>query len=485
MNTSKHILKQFIVAGLVSLLIAACVNNPSSTTGTAAQEADSVAQGKMDRETATNSELTQKETDETLKRLQTVRKKQSTDVYTGPIRHVWDHIRARPLITYKDNLRIEKQATLLLRDRGDLYRVSLRADPYIYYILQEIDKRNLPRELALLPIIESAYRATVSSRAKAVGLWQFIPATSKDLGMKTNRWYDARRDVIASTQYALDYLRKLNRKFKGDWLLTLAAYNGGIGKVSRAIAHNKRHNQPTDYWNLVLPNETRNYVPKFLAISRIFTHPAVYDVSLHSTKHKPHFAITDIKSQLDLKLAADLAGMSSTELKIYNPGFLRWATDPKGPHRLVLPVQKLNQFNKKFAQMDDTARLRWQKYKVKIGDSLTVIALKNAIGINLLKSVNDLKGSRILTGQTLLIPNKGRINSTLVGKSKRTRTMVRAGHFYVVESGDTLWRIAKNNRLTISRLFAMNNLDQHSIIRPGQRLRIKPDKTTKKVALRL
>jgi len=462
---------------LCGLLITACGSNPSSPDVThSTLEA-------QDSDTPAYSALTQKETEETLKRLQSIREKLGTGhtgVYTGPVRHVWDRIHAKPLIQYEDNLRIEKQATVLLRDRDYLHRVSLRSEPYIYYILDENDRRNLPRELALLPVIESAYRPMAYSRSRAAGLWQFIPSTSRFLGMKTSWWYDARRDVITSTKYALDYLQTINKKFDGDWLLTLAAYNAGHGRISRAIAHNKKRGKPADYWSLKLPRETMNYVPRFLAASRIFTQPDDYQVKLHPVQNKPHFAITNIESQLDLKLAAEMAGMTPKNLKVYNPGFLRWATDPDGPHRLVLPLNKIHKFDTKFAQLDPGKRLRWVEHRVKKGETLNGIAIKHGIRVSSLKSSNNIKGSLIRIGQVLQVPVGNA--SSVKKRGTRTKQPNQPGYtYYVVKSGDTLWHIARLHQVSTKSLLALNNLRKSSVLQPGQRLKIR--KTTTQVAL--
>ena len=418
------------------------------------------------------SDLTRQETEATLKRLQTIREKLSgrKGLYTGPIRHVWDRVLAQPLIQYEDNLRIEKQATVLLRDKSYLNRVSHRANPYAFYILEEIDKRNLPRELVLLPVIESAYKPNARSRSSAMGLWQFIPSTSRFLGMKTNWWYDARRDIVTSTQYALDYLQTINKKFDGDWLLTLAAYNAGHGRVSRAVARNRQQGKPTDYWSLKLPRETMNYVPRFLATSRIFTHPGDYGISQHPVKNEQHFAIVPVESQLDLKLAAKMAGMSPKELKVYNPGFLRWTTDPNGPHRLVLPLDKINRFKRQFSQLAKEDRVQLTEHKVRSGDTLTGIAMRYGTSVSVLKSTNKLKGSMINVGQVLQVPRGSKARSMVTSRHKTSNA--KPG-IYIVKRGDTLWKIARSHNMTTSALLKLNNLNKKAVIQPGQRLKVK------------
>jgi membrane-bound lytic murein transglycosylase D len=461
-------------------LLTACGSNPSGTS----LDGFTLSADENDAPPP-YSELTRKETEETLKRLQVIRKTLGHDqsgVYTGPIRHVWDRIQAKPMIQYDDNLRIEKQATVLLRDNKYVYRVSLRSKPYIYYILEEIDKRGLPRELALLPVIESAYRPTAYSRSRAAGLWQFIPSTSRFLGMKTNWWYDARRDVITSTQYALDYLQTINKKFDGDWLLTLAAYNAGHGRISRAIARNKKKGKPTDYWSLKLPTETMNYVPRFLATSRIFTRPDDYQVSLYPVANKPHLEIVNIESQLDLKLAAEMAGMTPAEIKTYNPGFLRWTTDPNGPHRLVLPIQKRALFDQKFAALDKSDRLRWTEHRVRKGETLSGIATRHGIRVSVLKSSNQLKGSLIRVGQVLQVP-LGHQQKAGKRQAALTTVTVQNGYsYYTVKSGDTLWQIARTHKVTTQSLLALNNLRKNSILQPGQKIKIR--RTSDQVALK-
>jgi membrane-bound lytic murein transglycosylase D len=465
-NTSSY--KTAIAFFSFLILASGCVG----TTDTRQPETKTLADTAPD--VPAYSKLTQRETEATLKRLQEIRQRLQYGRfgdYKGPIRHVWDRILAAPSIRYEDNLRVEKQATVLLRDKKFLKRVSLRAEPFIYYILEEIDKRRLPRELALLPVIESAYRPTAISRSKAAGLWQFIPSTSRFLGMKTNWWYDARKDVITSTRYALDYLSTINKKFDGDWLLTLAAYNAGHGTISRAIARNRKRGKATDYWHLRLSTETMNYVPRFLAATRIFTRPQDYGVDLHKIANRPHLGIANIDSQMDLKLAAELAGLSPEAIKTYNPGFLRWTTAPKGPHRLALPLNKLNRFKQKFAQLDKHDRLRWTQYKVRKGDTLSRIGNQHGVTVSALKSANNLKGTLIRIGQVLEIPRSG---SSYRARSNSVKSQdSRQQGYYIVKKGDTLWQIARRHNMTTAALLALNNLKPDAIIQPGQRLRVK------------
>lgn len=418
-----------------------------------------------------SDDLTQKEKQETLRRWHLRQRQQVKPEtgYRGPVRHIWDRILISSSIQFEDNLRIEKQATLMLRNPKYLLRVSKRAEPFIHYILEEIRKRGLPAELALLPVIESAYRPTARSRSRAVGLWQFIPSTSRFLGMKTNWWYDARQDLVVSTKYALDYLSFINKKFDGDWLLTLAAYNAGHGKVSRAIERNRKAGKPTDYWSLRLPKETMDYVPRFLAVTHIFTRANDYQVLLHAVPNQPFFHIISIKDQIDLNVAAEVAGISARDIRHYNAGFLRGVTTPDGPHRLLLPVQHAQYFAIKLAKLPKQKYLRWVKHTVKRGNTLTSIALRYGTSVNSLKRANKLRSPLIRPGEQLLIPLSKR-KPTRKLTQRRNRHTPANGKYYTVKSGDTLWSIAKRHKLTLGRLIQLNKLKKNSVLRPGQYL---------------
>jgi membrane-bound lytic murein transglycosylase D len=436
------------------------------------------------------SELTKHETEQTLKRLQQIRQqlnKHHSLAYKGPIRHVWDRAHANYRIKYEDNLRIEKQATLLLRDPDYLYRVSRRAEPYVYHIIQEIEQRGLPGEILLLPVIESAYRPNAVSRSKAVGLWQFIPSTARFLGMKQDKWYDARRDVVVSTHYALNYLTKLNKLFDGDWLLTLAAYNGGQGTIQRAIERNRRLGKPTDYWSLKLTKETHNYVPRFLAASRIFANPTDYVVNIHPVANRPYFSNIDAGGQMELKLAAEIAGISMDELGRLNPGYRRWATPPTGPHNILLPTHTSNRFKLALANLPDSKRMRWSQHIVKRGDTLSAIASSYGVSVTTIKQSNKLKGTLIRVGDRLLIPmspgKKGAYQVASLDSGPPKKAPALDQDFHIVRQGDTLWRIARLYKLDIETLIALNKLRKDSVIHPGQRLRIRAATASTEVAL--
>ncbi len=239
-----------------------------------------------------------------------------------------------------ENDRIRVQREWYARHPEYFTRVTTRSERYLHYIVEQAEARDMPLELALLPIVESAFDPFAYSHARAAGPWQFIPSTGDYFGMQRTWWEDQRRDILKSTNAALDYLQQLSNRFEGDWLLALASYNAGGGTVSRAIRRNKEAGKPTDFWNLNLPRETTAYVPKLLAIAQIVGDPQAYGVPLHPIANEPYFATVKTGGQIDLAQAARLADISVEELYLLNPSYNRWATSPDGPFRLLVPVDR-------------------------------------------------------------------------------------------------------------------------------------------------
>ena len=240
--------------------------------------------------------------------------------------------------------RVEQELNYYRKHPRYIQRIQERAEPYLHFILEEIRKRDMPTEIALLPAVESAYRPFAYSHGRAAGMWQFIPSTGRIYGLKQNWWYDGRRDAVSSTLAALDYLQSLNKQFKGDWELALAAYSSGGGTVRSAIRRNKKKGSPTDFWSLKLPDETSVYVPRLLALVEVFRNPQEHGANLLVFPDEPYFETIDLGSQLDLALAAEMADLPIQDLYLLNSGFNRWATDPDGPHRLNLPLDKVERF---------------------------------------------------------------------------------------------------------------------------------------------
>lgn len=238
----------------------------------------------------------------------------------APDQDLWAFIGDELKMGIPENSRIREQKQKYLRNKSYLHDVTLRAEPYMYWIAGQVKKRNMPMELVLLPIVESAFDPHATSGANAAGIWQIIPSTGRNYGLKQTRNYDARRDVVASTTAALDMMQRLNKMFDGDWLLTVAAYNSGEGRVMRAIKANKARGKPTDFWSLSLPRETKLYVPKMLALSEILKNSKRYGVRLPTTDESRALARVRLNSPVEMAQVADMAGMSISKLKTFNAG---------------------------------------------------------------------------------------------------------------------------------------------------------------------
>ena len=392
------------------------------------------------------------------------------------ITDVWKRASNNFALSIPDNKRIDAQRKWYLKHPEYMARVVKRAKPFLYYITEEIEKRGMPMELVLLPIVESAFDPFAYSHGRAAGMWQFIPGTGKRFGMQQNWWYDGRRDVIASTKGALDYLTYLNNMFDGNWLHALAAYNSGEGRVLKAIKANKRAGKPTDFWNLNLPRETRAYVPKLLALADILKNKDSYAYAWPEVENVAVIEVVDIDSQVDLAFAAELAGMSLKELHGLNPGFNRWATSPEGPHRLVLPLNKAATFSQALAKIDQKERLNWVRHSVKAGDSLGEIAQQYHTTINVLKKVNELDSTMIRIGQALMVPVAlQELDSYTLSQEQRlanlqnnssTKQKIR----HIVKSGDTLWDIARKYNISTKQLAKWNGMAPGDTLRLGKTL---------------
>ncbi len=371
--------------------------------------------------------------------------------------------------------RINSQYNWYKRHPEYLQRVWSRANPYMYHITQELQKRNLPMELALLPIVESAFDAFAYSHGRAAGLWQIIPGTGKYLGVKQNWWYDGRRDVLDSTNAALNYLESLNREFNGDWMLAIAAYNSGAGNVRKGIRRNKRKNLPTDFWSLQLPKETEAYVPKLLALKKLYQEHTTRDL-LPAIANGPHFQVVETGSQIDLATAAELADIDINTLYQLNPGFNHWATAPKGPHRLLIPNAQANNLRLGLKSLPDDLRIKLARYKIKPGDSIGLLARRNQTTIQAIRQANGMQNNNLRAGKYLLIPQAS-TNLTAYTKSKDSRltslqSRSRNGNKvnYQVRSGDSFWTIAKRYGVSSRQVATWNGMAPRDTLSVGQNL---------------
>ena len=359
-----------------------------------------------------------------------------------------------------------------------LDRVVERSKPYLFHIVSEVEKRGMPLELALLPVVESAFHPFAYSRSHASGIWQFIPSTGKIFGLKQNWWYDGRRDIVAATRGALDYLEKLNREFDGDWLLALAAYNTGERNVARAIRRNRNAGKKTDFFSLRLPRETKGYVPSLLAVAELVANPEQHGITWQPVADQPYFAQVDTGEQIDLAVAAELAGIKMDELYTLNPGFNRWATDPRGPHRLLLPVGKETSFLEKLAGLSPQERINWQSHEIKRGETLAGIAARYRTSVASLKSINNLRSDIIRQGVSLRVPvpKQALKHYTLSVDGRRRRGLKDTGDgnqfIYTVKRGDTLWDIGRHYGVSVKQLTGWNGISQRRILRPGQKLNL-------------
>jgi len=338
----------------------------------------------------------------------------------------------------------------------------------------------MPLEFALLPVVESAYEPFAYSVSRASGLWPFLPATGVRFGLKQDWWYDGRRDVIESTRAALDYLQALHDQFDGDWLLAIAAYNVGEASVQRAIDYNKALGRPTDFWHLNLPAETRAYVPKLLAMKRLMAEPERYGLDFAPIPNEPYFAVIDTQSQLQLTIAAQLAGTSYDELVALNPGFNRWATDPDGPHRMLVPIDQADAFEAALKTLPPEDRMRYELHVVRKHETLAMIAKQYGTSYAVLAKINDVPGGRVDAGVTLKIPSISvqLPDKVLLAAERVDRPEPELGPHqrqivYRVRAGETLSSIARRHGMPPSTLAHLNNLALSDPLIKGQRLVIK------------
>ncbi|MHA6493207.1 LysM peptidoglycan-binding domain-containing protein [Pseudomonas borbori] len=373
------------------------------------------------------------------------------------------------------NPRIEQQRLWFVSNPSFVEKVGERSSPYIHYIVERLEERNMPMELALLPMIESAYNPLAYSHAHAVGLWQFIPSTGRNFNLRQTSWYDGRRDVMASTNAAMNYLSRLHEMFNGDWLLALAAYNAGEGRVSRAIERNQKLGLPTDYWNLTLPSETQNYVPKLLALSQVVMSPEAYGVSLAPIANEPYFEKVELKQRMDLSRIAALADLDEDELYLLNPAFKRRVT-LDGPQHLLVPTGKAELLAANLLLMKPDALVDWQEYRVRSGDSLHGIANRYRLTVNTLKEINQLSSNNLQVGQVLSIPAEpGAAPSEPLFQNTVSRAP--ASRSYRVKNGDNLWLIAKAHKVSVKDIQRWNTLKGNKL-RTGQVLNLQGSSAT-------
>lgn len=342
--------------------------------------------------------------------------------------------------------------------------------PYLFHILEEIKKRNLPGELALLPMIESNYNAFAFSHAGAAGLWQLMPGTSSGLGIQQNWWYDGRRGIVSSTNAALNHMTYLNRFFKGNWILAIAAYDAGEGAVQRAIRRNNSSIISTDFWRLPLPKETKAYLPRLLAMASLIKYPKYFGIKLPESTYAPYFSQVPIEKQINLRQAAKLSHIPYEEMLKLNPGYNRWTTSPvKGSDFLLLPIEKVETFKKNLGQLPQNHFLSWIRYEVKPNDNLSTIAQKHHSRVKIIKDLNHLKSDTLKVGMKLIIPKTKKPSLKTISETKRDLAINHAKNrgpqqiVHIVKSGDSLSSISKQYHISIAEIIYWNRLKQQKI----------------------
>ena len=382
--------------------------------------------------------------------------------------------RARLGFAMTDNLDHPRVAVYIQHYRQSPNIISVssaRAEPFAYFILTEIERRGLPGELMLLPIVESGYAAEATSSGRAAGIWQFIPSTGEHFGLIQDDWYDGRRDVYQSTHAALDYLERLYARF-GDWYLALAAYNFGQGNVARAMAANAAAGQPTDYWSLQLSSEAMSYVPRLLALRALIDQPARHGVTVPKIANRPYLEPVNPGRQADLEYIAELTRLDLREVARLNPGYHRTVTHPYAAQHLLLPAPAARRLEATLRQQGpDYVLIRYTEYEVRPGDTLGQIARGHGVGLAELRATNRIQGDLIRVGQRLRVPVAGRAiaggQATTAGRTAPQPPPVQRVQ-YTVQPGDSLWTIARRHDVNIASIRQQNGLAEDVLLQPGQ-----------------
>lgn len=489
-SVNKILSSALIGVGITSLFLTGCATNQPLSTNTPQ------VSKKSPFHSTVNQAQTLHKTDVTPDRLNI--KLATQTHYTN----VWDEMRFKFDLADEHYGKYDDFLSFYNNRKTHLERVSERAKPYLYYILNEVKKRNMPYEMALLPVVESGFRPTARSHQRAVGLWQFIPGTAELYDLDRNWWYDGRKDVIESTTAALDYLEKLYKHNNNDWLLALASYNAGLGNVYKAQRkYRKAHKQrpgieeyQPNFWEIqsYLPKETQGYVPKLLSVAHIVEYSDRFQVQLEPIDNQPFFSIFTLDKQVSLNQVAKVSDTPMNLLASLNPGYHQPATPPSGPYHLLLPADRAVKFQHTLQTDNSLFNIQWQRHKIKAGDSLSVIAEKYKTSSIAIKKLNGMKNANIRAGKTLLIPiplnqttlvmakndtSNGKTASPTVKKphphlTQTKTTLASNRQTHTVRPGDSLWKLAKAYNTSSKQIAQWNNLSLKSTLRQGQKLAI-------------
>jgi membrane-bound lytic murein transglycosylase D len=407
---------------------------------------------------------------------------------------LWQRIRSGLAMADSEDPLVATHEAGFVRRVAELRRTFERSRPFLHHIVEEVEKRGMPMEIALLPIIESSFNPQALSPAQAAGIWQFIPSTGRIYGLDQNHWYDGRRDIVAATQAALDHLQYLQRLF-GDWELALAAYNCGEGCVGRAMAKNRAQGLATGFTALSLPAETRNYVPKLLAVRNIVREPERFQIALDSIPNEAYFQIVTLPRPLEAQAAAKLAGMNLDDFLDLNPGFRRKVIYSDAPSKLLIPLNKVSVFNRNLER--NAGEMNWlRKYLAQKGESLKQIADRFDVSLSWLREHNPLETGRkgqLKNATTMLVPASGttvaatlpasrpsaKADAPVAGKAperagkepaKRVAKVAAGKRIHTVRKGDTLSELAERYNVAVADIKALNG--KLKVLRPGAKLRI-------------
>jgi membrane-bound lytic murein transglycosylase D len=381
---------------------------------------------------------------------------------------IWDDMRDHFKLHHDPKrLEVQRQIQWISTHPRYINYLTKHSTPFLYHVLYEVKKRHLPAELALIPMLESAYNPEALAGSGAAGLWQIMPNTGHLLGLKQDGWSDGRKGVGSSTYAALNHLERLYKKFYGNWIVSIAAYDCGEGSVMKAAKLSNQSLNQLDFWRLPLSQETQVYIPRLLALAEIIAHPDQYHIKLPQISNTPHVKEVNIENQIKLKHVAKLAGISLKHFKTLNPQFKKNTTAPDQTTKVLLPISKADDFIKKLALIPIDERMNLKSKKVYPGDNLEKIARKYNIDVDIMKEINALDSSSIKKHQFVLIPGLSGASS---GKTLHTKSL--NNRQYTIRKGDTLIHIATKHRMTLKKLMAINPKISARKLKPGQKINL-------------
>ncbi len=388
--------------------------------------------------------------------------------------NIWANLRDGFCLDIVYSARVNREIDWFVNNKDFLYRSLSRAEPFLFHIVQKLQKRNLPLELALLPIVESGYQPYAYSPSRAAGIWQFIPATAREYRLSRNWWYDGRRDIIASTDAAIHFLSDMHRHFRGDWFLAIASYNTGAGKVGRAIKKSNVYIGNANFWDLDLPRETELYVPKLIALRDIMLDPSAYGIRLPNLKNKPRTSFARIQYPIDFYTLSVLTNVSQDDLYKLNPGFNTWLLLPEMQNKIILPLGKDKVFKKRYKEI--TKHIFTQKiHLITKGDTLYSISRLYNVSIKSIKKLNNLKNDLIIAGKKLKLPidtTKSDTNFIKINSKKYYISNESFTYNHTVKRYDNWYKIAKSYNVRLINLLKWNKATKKTKLLVGQKIKI-------------